>query len=197
MRERPAAFLDRDGTITVERGYLRCPEDIEMIPGSAAGIRMLRDAGLLVVVVSNQSGVARGLMTEEDVALVHEALERLLGREGATIDGAYYCPNYSEGTDERYTRDTSCRKPAPGMIERAVRDLGIDLRSSVMVGDQLSDLELAAGVGIPGVLVLTGKGREAAALARDLDVPIAHTASDLAEAAAWIIAQARSGRPGG
>jgi D,D-heptose 1,7-bisphosphate phosphatase len=197
MRERPAAFLDRDGTITVERGYLRRPDDVELIPGAADAVRSLGQAGFLAVVVSNQSGVARGLMTEEDVALVHEKLESLLAIEGARLDGAYYCPNFAEGTDERYTRDVSCRKPAPGLIERAVRDLGIDLPSSVMVGDQVSDIELASGVGIPGVLVLTGKGREALATARERGLPVAHSASDLREAAAWIIGRTRVGREGG
>jgi D,D-heptose 1,7-bisphosphate phosphatase len=197
MHDRPAAFLDRDGTITLDRGYLRRPGDVELIPGAADAVRSLGRAGFLVVVVSNQSGVARGLMTEEDVALVHEKLESLLALEGVRLDGAYYCPNLAEGTDERYTRDVSCRKPATGLIERAVRDLGIDLPSSVMVGDQVSDMELASRVGIPGVLVLTGKGRESLAAAHERGLPVAHRASDLREAAVWIIERARAGRGGG
>jgi D,D-heptose 1,7-bisphosphate phosphatase len=197
MRERSAVFLDRDGTITVERGHLRRPDDVELIPGAADAVRSLCQAGFLAVVVSNQSGVARGLMTEEDVALVHERLESLLAMEGARLDGAYYCPNLADGTDERYTRDVSCRKPAPGLIERAVRDLGINLASSVMVGDQVSDVELASRVGIPAVLVLTGKGQESLAAARERGLPVAHSASDLRDAAAWIIERTRVDREGG
>ena len=180
-------FLDRDGTINVERGYVTRPEDLVLIEGAAAAIRALNDRGVLAVVVSNQSGVARGLMTEDDLARVHERLEDLLLADGARLDGAYYCPNFTGGSVKRYARDARCRKPATEMVERAVRDLGVDLASSVMVGDHATDMELARALGIPGVLVATGRGRETFESASGLGIEIAHSAPDLAAAVAWIL----------
>lgn len=186
---RAAAFLDRDGTITVERGHVTRPGDLTLIPGAAGAIRALNEGGVLAIVVSNQSGVARGLMTERDLALVHEALEDLLAAAGARLDGAYYCPDYADGAVERYTKDTSCRKPEMGMVDMACRDHGIDLASSVVVGDQTSDLELARRAQIPAVLVMTGKGARTDEEARARGIPVAHRASDLAGAVAWILAR--------
>ena len=187
MRARPAAFLDRDGTITSERGYVTRPEDVALIAGAGAAVRALNEAGVLAVIVSNQSGVARGLMDEEDMAAVHAATEALLRAEGAVLDGAYYCPDHLEGVVERFTRDVSCRKPAPGMVERAVRDLDIDLAASTMVGDQVTDVALANGVGIPAVLVMTGKGESHLELARERGLSVAAQVPDLAAAVRWIL----------
>lgn len=194
---RPAVFLDRDGTINVERGHVTRPEDLVLIEGASRAIRALNERGLFVVVVSNQSGVARGLMSEEDLARVHERLEDLLLAEGARLDGAYYCPNYAGGVVERYTRDTSCRKPATGMIDRAVEDLPIELSSSVVVGDDATDIGLANALGIPGVLVETGKGGATAEGARALGVVVAHRAPDLAAAVEWILTRHPGNRRGG
>ena len=182
-----AAFLDRDGTINVERGYITRPEDLVLIDGAGAAVRTLNEAGLLVVLVSNQSGVARGLMSEEDLARVHERLEELLAAEGARLDGAYYCPNYPEGIEERFTRDTSCRKPAAGMVEQATSDLDIDVAASFMVGDHATDMELAHRAGMQGVLVLTGRGPEKRSELERAGTPIAHVAHDLAGAVAWVL----------
>ena len=195
MRQgRPAAFLDRDGTITVERGHITRPDDLVLIDGAATAVRALNEAGVLAVVVSNQSGVARGLMTEEDLAGIHDALEDLLAAGGARLDAAYYCPNFAGGSVERYTTDTSCRKPATGMIERAVRDLDIDLSSSVVIGDQMTDLELAQRAGVPAVLVMTGKGPRAEARAAEQCVPIAHKAEDITAAVRWTLAARDRGK---
>lgn len=196
MNGRRAVFLDRDGTITVERGYVVDPKDLQLIPGAAEGISVLNAAGLLVVVVSNQSGVARGLMSEGDLARVHRALEDLLGQQGARVDGAYYCPNYLGGSVERYTKDASCRKPSTGMLEQAARDLDIDLRSCYMVGDQATDIETANRAGIPGVLVMTGKGRDEARQAEQRGLKVAHSASDLLEAVRWILGRFEGGDDG-
>ena len=193
---RPAVFLDRDGTVTVERGYVTRPEDLELIPGAGAAVRALNEAGLLAVLVSNQSGVARGLMSEEDLACVHRALEDLLGAEGAELDAAYYCPNHPDGTVGRYTRDASCRKPALGMLELATADRDIDVRTSYMVGDQLTDVGFAAGAGLTMVLVLTGKGRETERAAREKGLEVAATLPDLREAARWIIDRTSCGSTG-
>lgn len=193
---RSAVFLDRDGTITRERGHINRPCDLELIEGAAAAVASLNDAGVLAVLVSNQSGVARGLITEEELAGIHDALERLLAVEGARLDGAYYCPNYLEGTVERYSVDASCRKPEPGMIELACRDLDIDPASSVMVGDQLTDMELARRVGIPGVLVLTGKGGDVREVAAERGIPVAHSAPDLGDAVRWALSWLGADRGG-
>jgi D-glycero-D-manno-heptose 1,7-bisphosphate phosphatase len=194
---RPAIFLDRDGTINVERGYVTRPDDLELIEGAARAVRRINEAGLLAVVVSNQSGVARGLMTEDDLSRVHERLEELLLDEGARLDGAYYCPNYAGGTVARYTRDVSCRKPARGMIDAAVRELEIDLPSSVMVGDHETDIALANAVGIPGVLVETGRGASTLERAATLGIEIAHAAPDLPAAVDWILSDHPAREGGG
>ncbi len=183
---RAAAFLDRDGTITSERGYVTRPEDVVLIDGAADAIRELNEAGVLVVIVSNQSGVARGLMSEEDMAAVHAATESLLSARGAVLDGAYYCPNHPDGTIERYTRDASSRKPATGMLERAVSDLDIDLTQSTMVGDQITDVGFANRAGIPAVLVMTGKGAAHLQLSRERGLSVAAAVPDLGAAVRWI-----------
>jgi D-glycero-D-manno-heptose 1,7-bisphosphate phosphatase len=186
---RRAVFLDRDGTLTVERGYVTRPEDLELLPGAAAAVRLLNDAGLLAVLVSNQSGVARGLMTEDDLGRVHAALEKALSAAGARLDAAYYCPNLEGGAVERFSRDASCRKPEPGMLERARRDLGADVESSFIVGDQTCDLELASRVGATAVLVLTGAGRTTLREARERALRIDHCSDDIGAAVRWILAR--------
>jgi len=181
-----AVFLDRDGTITVERGHITRPGELELIPGAAGAVSTLNRMGVPAIVVSNQSGVARGLMTEADLARIHRRLEELLAAAGARLDGAYYCPNYAGGSVERYTRDTSCRKPETGMLEQAGRDLGIEVARSYMVGDQLTDIELAANGGLQGILVGTGKGTQTLAMVRERGLPLALFAEDLGEAVRWI-----------
>jgi D,D-heptose 1,7-bisphosphate phosphatase len=159
-RARPAVFLDRDGTINVEVGYLSRPEDLRLINGSAGAIRLLNEAGFLVVVVSNQSGVARGYFSEEAVERVNKAMARRLERRGARLDAIYYCPHYPEGVVDRYRRECDCRKPAPGMVRRAQEDLGIDVPRSYVVGDHLGDILLAKNVGARSILVATGHGAD-------------------------------------
>lgn len=193
---RPAAFLDRDGTITVEKGYVTRPEDVELIAGAARAIRSLNRAGILAVVVSNQSGVGRGLMTEDDLARVHAELERLLALEGARLDAAYYCPEPPpDAPDRGVTSGPACRKPQTGMIDRALRELTIDPEASCVVGDSWTDVELARRAGVPGVLVMTGKGVESLSVVRDRGIPLAYSASDLEDAVRWIVA--RAARPHG
>ena len=157
---RPAVFLDRDGTINVEVGYLSRPEDLRLINGSAGAVRRLNEAGFLVVVVSNQSGVARGYFSEEAVERVNEAMERRLRRRGARLDAIYYCPHHPEGVVDRYRRECGCRKPAPGMVRRAQEDLGIDVPRSYVVGDHRGDILLAKNVGARSILVTTGHGAD-------------------------------------
>ncbi len=155
---KPAVFLDRDGTLVVERGYLCRPEDVELIPGAARALRKLAGAGFLRVVVTNQSGVARGYFGPGAVAEVHGAIRGLLRAEGADVDGWYVCPHHPE-----FTGPCECRKPGTGLLERAARELGIDLARSWVVGDKVSDVELARRAGCRAALVRTGYGRQAEA----------------------------------
>lgn len=166
------------------------PDALELVEGAGEAVASLRRAGLLVIVVSNQSGVARGLMSEEMLAAVHRRLEDLLAERGAGLDGAYYCPNYAEGDVERFTRDTSCRKPETGMVDAAARDHGIDLASSFMVGDQETDIEMANRAGIAAILVQTGKGRRTSERLGPSGLEVAWEAPDLRAAALWILEKA-------
>lgn len=155
-----AVFLDRDGTINVEKDYLYRPDEFEFIPGAAEAIRRLNRAGFLVVVVTNQSGVARGYYTEQEVLHLHQHIEQLLSRADARVDAWYYCPHHPTGHPP-YNQDCGCRKPRIGMLEQAARDLGIDLSRSWMVGDKQVDVEAGIAAGCRPVLVLTGYGADA------------------------------------
>jgi len=139
-----AAFLDRDGTLMEDSGFIGDPDRIVLLPGVAQALRLLHAAGLERIVVTNQSGVARGYFGEYDVERVHAELQERLRADGAAVDAFYYCS---------HLRDCDCRKPAPGMIHRAVADRAIDLSRSVLFGDRESDIALARSVGILAVLV--------------------------------------------
>lgn len=181
-----AVFLDRDGTVILEKGHLRDPEAVELHAGAADAIRRLRDAGWAVFVVTNQSAVARGLLTEEELAAVHFRLVAMLGAEGASVDGIYSCPHHPEGTVLEYAVGCDCRKPRPGLILQAAREHGIDLASSIIVGDAGRDIEAGRSAGLAAcVLVLTGHGAEAAKTPHGADAVVA----DIAAAAEWILAR--------
>ncbi len=155
---RPAVFLDRDGTIIVERYYLADPAGGELVPGAAAALRSLAAAGYALVVVTNQSGIARGLYGEEEFRAVQRRVEELLEREGVRLDGVYHCPHHPD-----YTGPCECRKPALGLYRRAARELGLDLSRSVCIGDRLKDVLPAQELGCAAaVLVRTGYGEEQA-----------------------------------
>jgi len=154
----PAVFLDRDGTIIVEKGFLGDPTKVELIPGASDAIRKLNKAGYAVIIVSNQSGVARGYFDEDTVRVVNDHVNVLFERENASIDMFYYCPHYSDGSVPGYAIDCPCRKPAAGMIEKAKEELGIT--PALVVGDRESDIMLAVNIGVPGILVLTGYGNK-------------------------------------
>lgn len=154
-----AVFLDRDGTINVEKDYLYRPEEFEFIPGAVDAVRLLKQHGYVVVVVTNQSGIARGYYTEDDLTVLHNHIDRLLAAEGVSVDAWYYCPHHAEGKGE-YAVDCSCRKPLPGMLLKAADEHGIDLSSSWMVGDKLVDVEAGVAAGCRSVLVRTGYGAQ-------------------------------------
>jgi heptosyltransferase-2 len=185
----PAAFLDRDGTIIEDPGYLCDPEKIQFIPGAIDALRALQQAGYRLVLVTNQAGVARGLLTETDVRRVNERLVALLAEAKVHLDGIYYCPHHPEYGPPEYRRDCDCRKPKPGMIHRAIRDLGLDPSRSVVIGDHTSDVALAqAFPGMVGIMLRTGHGAEqwrkiqAGALAGP-----EHVADDLGAAVRWLL----------
>jgi D-glycero-D-manno-heptose 1,7-bisphosphate phosphatase len=190
---RPAVFLDRDGTIIEDRGYVAHPDQVRLLPGVGDAIRRLRDHGYLVVVVSNQSGVARGYFDETALQLVHERMVALLVAEGAALDAAYYCPflDAPEAVVERFRRVSHERKPAPGMILRAARRHGIDLARSWMVGDSPSDVEAGRRAGCRTILLTGTVGTPlpgAVGTPRPGAVHATHTARALPEAVDHILA---------
>ena len=187
-RTRPAVFLDRDGTINVDVKYLSRLEDLRFIPGAARAMARLRDGGYSPVVVTNQSAVARGLMTEADLEEIHRELRRQLRDAGAEVDGVYYCPHHPDYGRPPYRQVCVCRKPNPGLLRRAALELGLDLEASYMVGDSLTDLQAGWNAGCGVVLVLTGCGTETHREA-DADIldRIDYIAGDLSEAADWIV----------
>lgn len=152
-----AVFIDRDGTINEEKDYLYRIEDWEWIVGSFEAIKLFNDADFLVVVVSNQAGVARGKYTEYDIERLHDYVNDELSRFGARIDAYYYCPHHP---DFGAIRKCSCRKPQPGLILQAQRDFDIDLGRSYMVGDKLSDIQAGEAAGVKQVMVQTGYGMQ-------------------------------------
>jgi D-glycero-D-manno-heptose 1,7-bisphosphate phosphatase len=154
-----AVFIDRDGTINVEKEYLFRAEEFEFIPGAAKAIRLLNEAGFLVVVVTNQSGVARGYYAEEDVHLLHRHIAVQLEKEGARVDAWQYCPHHPSGRGS-YALPCRCRKPQPGMLREAAARFDIDLGASIMIGDKLVDIEAGRAAGCRTILVRTGYGRE-------------------------------------
>ena len=158
MRRR-AVFIDRDGTISEEVGYVNHPSRYRVFPYAAEAIRHLNETGWLAVLVTNQAGVARGYFNEDMIGSVHNLLIQELERRGARLDAIYYCPHHPSVGEPPYRFDCDCRKPRPGLIRRAADDLDIDLAQSWMVGDRYGDTELARNAGVRSALVLTGYGR--------------------------------------
>ena len=190
---RPAVFLDRDGTIIGEVDYLRRPEDVRLLAHAAAAIRRLNEAGLPVVVTTNQSGIARGMLTEKDLEAIHDVLRHRLAARGAHLDAIHFCPHHPDAGRGRYRRRCRCRKPAPGMLLRAAKDLDLDLDRSFAVGDSERDLLAGRKVGCRTVLVQTGYGRKTQAEATG-PLPADHIARNLTEAVDWILQERRRRR---
>ncbi len=187
----PAVFLDRDGTIIEDVGYLARIEQLALYPWSVDSIRALNRAGLRVVVITNQSGVARKYFAEAFIHEAHRVLDGLLAAGGARIDAYYYCPHHPDGKLPEYSRPCDCRKPGRALVDRACADLGLDLARSYVVGDTWRDVGLARAVGARALLVRTGGGaveetRPPAGLAADAVV------DNLAAAASWILGHRRS-----
>lgn len=177
--KRSAVFVDRDGTINSDPGYLSDPDAFELLPYTGEGMRLLQKNGFALVVISNQSGVGRGLITIPQLLEIHERMKSKLREEGVKLDGIYYCPHHPD-------EGCSCRKPSPRLVMDAVGSLDLDLGSSYFVGDMVTDVQTGKGAGLKTVLVLTGAGRRSLGDARRLGVD--HVAEDLLEAARWVVA---------
>ena len=186
---RRAVFLDRDGTIIEEAGYPDRLERLVLFPYTVDAVRTLNAGGFVVIVVSNQSGVARGIVPERFVAEAHAYLSDRMRAGGARIDAFYYCPHHPDAVEPALRGPCDCRKPQAGLLRRAAADFGLDLPRSFVVGDRWQDLAAGQAVGAAGVLVRTGVGREHERR-EDGRVPGSVIADDLAAAAAWILHQA-------
>ncbi len=183
-----AAFIDHDGTVSEEIGYIGHVDRLRIYPWAPKAIRKLNLAGIRAILVTNQSGIARGYFHEELVETMHARLEDALAREGARLDAIYYCPHHPEAAVPSYRQDCDCRKPKPGMVLRAAEEFALDLASSFVIGDRYIDVEMAHRAGARGILVLSGYGNgeytdQSASWPRQPD----HVAADLSEAVDWIL----------
>jgi D-glycero-D-manno-heptose 1,7-bisphosphate phosphatase len=184
--KRPAVFLDRDGTINLDAGYIDRLERFELYPFAIDAMRLFTQAGYLVVILTNQAGVAQGLYGEDFVATLAQHLADCAAQRGARVDGHYYCPHSPDAAIARYRVDCDCRKPKPGLARRAAEELGIDLRRSVVIGDRWRDIAVAKAVGARGILVKTGYGATEA-LKPQPDLTADAICDDLIGAAVWLL----------
>ncbi len=185
---RPAVFLDRDGTINEQMGYINHLSRFVLLPGVAEAIRLLNERRFRVIVVSNQSGVARGYFPIELVHKVHAHMQALLAAEGARVDGVFFCPHHERAVVDAFRQPCTCRKPQIGLINQARARFDIDMGCSYVVGDRCIDLEMAHRAGLAGILVRTGYGHG------EMDHVLPHSrvqpvlaAENLLEAAQWIV----------
>lgn len=183
---RGGIFLDRDGTINREVDFLSTPDELQLITGSAAAIRLANEMGFKVVVVTNQSGIARGLITEPQLHTIHQALIDLLALEGARVDAIYYCPHHAELGTGSYKRDCDCRKPKTGMAKQAIAEFDIDPKKSFVIGDRMIDVQLGKNINASTILVKTGYGNEELALCRSHQVTADFVANDLLDAMNYV-----------
>jgi D-glycero-D-manno-heptose 1,7-bisphosphate phosphatase len=156
---RRAIFIDRDGTLSEEVGYVNHPSRFRLFPYAAEALKMLHEDGWLAIVITNQAGVARGYFSEAMLQTVHELMASQLKAAGTGVDAIYYCAHHPSAGDLPYRSECDCRKPKPGLINRAAHDFNIDLKRSWMIGDRYSDVELAHNAGVRSTLVMSGYGR--------------------------------------
>jgi len=183
-----AVFLDRDGTINEEMGYVNHLERFRLFPRAGEAIRLLNKNGIKAVVVTNQAGVAKGYFPESLIHLVHRKMEDHLREKGAHLDGIYYCPHHPDAGEPPYRQKCRCRKPETGLIEEAARDLGIDCSKSYMIGDRGADIEFGHRIGAKTILVLTGYGKgEWEYFGDQWESKPDFVAQDLFEAVDWIL----------
>ena len=189
--KRKAVFLDRDGTLSVDSAYPARYEEIAIYPESYEAVKKLNRAGLLTVVVTNQSAVGRGLLTEDGLKDIHSRLCASFTGHDSRLDAIYYCPHYPLSDDPHYRKECDCRKPNSGLALRAAADLGIDLGSSYMIGDKTEDVIFGLNIRAVPVLVLTGSGRESLAQLRERGLETAFVAETVLQAADWILDRER------
>lgn len=186
MKKR-AVFLDRDGTINRDVGYPNSYEQIDIYPYSFKAVRKINDSGLLAVIVTNQSGIGRGIIDERSLREIHEKMEAAFAEKGAHFDGIYYCPHYLSSSIPKYKKDCRCRKPFPGMALQATADLDIDTEHSYMIGDKVEDIEFGLNIKAQPILLLTGFGQRSLIKLKDNNIKPAHVAQNLLRAVDWIL----------
>ncbi len=182
-----AVFLDRDGTINIEVDYLKNIKDLRLIRDAAKAISFLNQNKIKVIIVTNQSGISRGLFSIDDLENVHNELKRRLRRKGAYIDAIYYCPHHPD-------EECLCRKPKDGMFRQAAKDFDLKLNKCYVIGDKLTDIKVANNISAMGILVRTGYGRLEQNKLREGDIEPAHIAEDLCDAVKWIIKNINRGK---
>jgi D-glycero-D-manno-heptose 1,7-bisphosphate phosphatase len=190
LTSRPVVFLDRDGTLNVEAGYIRQLENLVLIDGAAQAVKRLNDAGVAAILITNQTGAARGYYPEQHILDLNARLVRLLQEHGAHLDDVYYCPHLEEGSVPDYSFACDCRKPAPGLTVKAYAEHPeLDRSRAFVVGDKATDVELAHNCGAIGVLVSTGYGE--AVLKGEYQWPVKpdFQAASIVEAVDWILTQ--------
>jgi D-glycero-D-manno-heptose 1,7-bisphosphate phosphatase len=206
MGNQRAIFLDRDGTLIEEIGHLRRIEDLRIYPEALEAVRKINKSGALTIVITNQSAIARGFLDEEQLGDLHGSLQEDFRREGARIDGFYYCPHHPEAGTGTYTQECACRKPQPGMLIRAARELQLEMAASYMIGDRLGDVEAGHRAGCRSILIKTGYGEgELQVLDQgDVSPPLEevslqrpdHIAENVLKAVDWIMEQTFERQPG-
>lgn len=183
-----AVFIDRDGTLIREAGYLSSLKKVHIYKNSIKALEMLEKNGYMPIIISNQSGVARGYFTEDFVRKTHKYIDGLLEKQGVKIYAYYYCPHHTKDVKvKKYFKDCNDRKPKTGMVMKAKKRFDIDLKNSFAIGDKLTDVKLAKNSGMKGILVLTGFGKEERKLAKKQNVKPDYIAKDLLQAAEWIV----------
>ena len=192
VRARPAAFIDRDGVINADLAHVHRIEDFHVLPGVVNGLRQLADAGYALVVVTNQAGIAKGMYSEAEYAVLTKHMCDLFARQGAALAGVYHCPHHPKGSVAAHAIDCDCRKPAPGMLFRAAVELNLDLHRSVLVGDKPSDAAAGRAAGVRWTVLV-----ESGHCLPDATSSMAdHRCADLAQATAWICARLNDSCPG-
>ncbi|MFA4843451.1 MAG: D-glycero-beta-D-manno-heptose 1,7-bisphosphate 7-phosphatase [Candidatus Margulisiibacteriota bacterium] len=181
-----AVFLDRDGTIIEDTGYLNHPVQVSFLPGAIAAIKRLKEAGYKIIIISNQAGIARGLITEDMLQSIDKHVHKMVLHGGGQIDASYYCPHHPEHGVYPYRQSCECRKPQTGLIKRAAKEHDLDLAKCFMVGDKKTDVETGQRAEIKTIFVRTGHGKNEE---KELKEKPDHLAADLAAAVDWILKQ--------
>jgi D-glycero-D-manno-heptose 1,7-bisphosphate phosphatase len=195
MMKKKAVFLDRDGTINRDVGYPNSFSVIEIYPYSFDAVRKLNEAGFLVVIVTNQSGIGRGLILEKNLHDIHKKIKESFAQHNAHFDGIYYCPHYLFSPNPEYKDDCQCRKPNPGMALKAAKDLNIDIEKSYMVGDKVEDILFGLNVQVKPILCLTGFGKESLPKLKEKEIKPVYVAKTLLDAVDWILQKEKRDAP--